>query len=211
VSVGTVPAALDDVVAAEHLVDVHRAGGGGEDAARIVCGGVGGFRAGDDLVFGLGEANGSGYTGTAWLHDNGDGTTTVALFLASGLAGADDAAAAGAPAPGAAPIPAAAHDAPAAARIAGLPITDGEFGLDQLALRQGVPTVLHVVNGDDRGYELRIGDLVTPTLIPANQVTLVEFTNPTPISYRAELRPAGEETVLDTMEVVVLEPGEVAP
>src|SRR5262249_37713045 len=33
------------------------------------------------LVIGLGELNGSGYSGVAWLHDNGDGSTTVSVFL----------------------------------------------------------------------------------------------------------------------------------
>jgi plastocyanin len=36
---------------------------------------------GDDLPVGLAPLNDSGYTGVALLHDNGDGTTTVSLFL----------------------------------------------------------------------------------------------------------------------------------
>jgi hypothetical protein len=33
-----------------------------------------------DLFIGLAEQNDSGYSGTAWLHDNG-GSTTVTVFL----------------------------------------------------------------------------------------------------------------------------------
>lgn len=91
VSVTTVAASLDQILGAEHAVTAHRAGEGDEAETLIACGDIGGFRAGDDLVFGLRERNGSGYGGTAWLHDNRDGTTTVSLFLASGLA-ADSAA-----------------------------------------------------------------------------------------------------------------------
>ena len=34
-----------------------------------------------DLVIGLGTLNDSGYSGVATLHDNGDGTTTVNVYL----------------------------------------------------------------------------------------------------------------------------------
>ncbi len=36
---------------------------------------------GSDLAIGLAELNGSGHSGVAWLHDNGDGTTTVDVVL----------------------------------------------------------------------------------------------------------------------------------
>jgi hypothetical protein len=42
---------------------------------------------GSDLALGLGELNGSGYSGVAWLHDNGDGTTTVTVFLTHNATG----------------------------------------------------------------------------------------------------------------------------
>lgn len=87
VSVTAVPASLDQLTGDARTVDVHAAAGGDAAENRLVCGSIGGFRNGDDLVFGLRERNGSGYVGTAWAHDNRDGTTTLALFLASGLAG----------------------------------------------------------------------------------------------------------------------------
>lgn len=86
VSVTAVPASLDQLTGGARTVDVHAAAGGDAAENQLVCGSIGGFRNGDDLVFGLRERNGSGYVGTAWAHDNRDGTTTLALFLASGLA-----------------------------------------------------------------------------------------------------------------------------
>lgn len=51
----------------------------------IACGEINGTAVGPDLTVVLHEMNGSGAPGVAWLHDNGDSTTTVALFLAPGL------------------------------------------------------------------------------------------------------------------------------
>ncbi|MEA2529329.1 MAG: hypothetical protein QOG89_973, partial [Thermomicrobiales bacterium] len=42
---------------------------------------------GADLFVGVGELNDSAYVGIAWLHDNGDGTTTVSVFIAERLSG----------------------------------------------------------------------------------------------------------------------------
>lgn len=65
-----------------------------QNAGRYVaCGDIGGAvrpgQAGSagDLLIGLSEQNASGVTGIAWLHDNGDGSTTVIVFVAQGLAG----------------------------------------------------------------------------------------------------------------------------
>ncbi len=58
-----------------------------EDPSSIACGTIGGVRIGDELVFGLREWNASGFTGVAVLRDNGDGTTSVTVYLALGLAG----------------------------------------------------------------------------------------------------------------------------
>jgi len=79
-SVTTVEAALADIVASEHAINVHESQ---ENIGNyIACGAVGGTMMGEsDLAIGLGEQNDSGYSGVAWLHDNGDGTTTVSVFL----------------------------------------------------------------------------------------------------------------------------------
>jgi uncharacterized cupredoxin-like copper-binding protein len=79
VSVTTVQTTLNNLVSAPYAVNVH------ESAASIgnyiACGNIGGAVMGSDLAVGLGELNKSGYSGVAWLHDNGDGTTTVSVYL----------------------------------------------------------------------------------------------------------------------------------
>ncbi len=92
-SVSRVDATLETILATPHAINVH------ESAANIgtyiACGNVAGTVSGTDLFIGLSELNGSGHTGIAWLHDNGDGTTTISVFIAEGLSG------------GATPLPAA--------------------------------------------------------------------------------------------------------
>ena len=79
-SVTTVEASLADIVAADHAINVHESE---ENIANYVaCGDIGGPMMGDsDLVIGLAELNDSGLSGVAWLHDNGDETTEVRVFL----------------------------------------------------------------------------------------------------------------------------------
>lgn len=79
-SVTTVQASLADIVAADHSIVVHESE---ENIGNyVLCGDIGGTMMGDsDLAIGLGELNGSGSSGSALLHDNGDGTTTVTLFV----------------------------------------------------------------------------------------------------------------------------------
>ena len=80
VSNTTVDMALPDILAAEHSINVHESA----DAidVYIACGDLGGpVMLGTDLAIGLAELNESGHAGVAWLHDNGDGTTTVNGFL----------------------------------------------------------------------------------------------------------------------------------
>ena len=56
---------------------------------------------GADVAVGLAEQNGSGHSGVAWLHDNGDDTTTVYVFLMEGYPARRDW-----PRPAASPAPA---------------------------------------------------------------------------------------------------------
>ena len=78
-SVTTVQTTLQELTGAAYAINVH------ESAQNIgnyiACGDIGGMVMSSDLAIGLRELNGSGYSGVAWLHDNGDGTTTVAVFL----------------------------------------------------------------------------------------------------------------------------------
>ena len=75
----TVDAPLDDILGAEHAINVHLSAE--EIDVYIACGDVTGTPDGDQLQIDLEELNNSGYQGMAWLMDNGDGTTTVNAVL----------------------------------------------------------------------------------------------------------------------------------
>lgn len=76
----TVQASLADIAAGGHALVVHESDANIQNY--IACGDVGGTMMGDaDLAFGLSPLNDSGYSGIAWLRDNGDGTTLVTIFL----------------------------------------------------------------------------------------------------------------------------------
>src|SRR5262245_37020346 len=82
-SVTRVEASLQAILATPHAINVHESA---ENIGHyIACGNVVGTVSGQDLFIGLGELNGSGESGIAWLHDNGDGSTTVSVFIAKGL------------------------------------------------------------------------------------------------------------------------------
>jgi hypothetical protein len=84
-STTNVPLALADILAAEHAINVHLSPENPE--VYVACGAIGGEPdANGDLFIGLREQNGSGISGIAWLHDNGDGaSTTVTVMVASQL------------------------------------------------------------------------------------------------------------------------------
>lgn len=74
-----VEASLDDILAAEHAINVHESA---ENIGNyIACGNVTGTPTDGMLRIELEELNDSGYTGEAHLLDNGDGTTTVTVTL----------------------------------------------------------------------------------------------------------------------------------
>ena len=75
---------LSDLLAADHAVNVHLSYE--EVNTYIACGTIGGQpNENGDLFIGLQEQNSSGYSGIAWFHDNGDGSTIVTVFLSKGL------------------------------------------------------------------------------------------------------------------------------
>jgi hypothetical protein len=78
-SMSTVDVALDDVLAAEHAINVHLSAD--EIGTYIACGDVTGEPTDGMLEIELLELNDSGYTGMAMLMDNGDGTTDVTIML----------------------------------------------------------------------------------------------------------------------------------
>jgi hypothetical protein len=83
VSATTVELSLADITGAEHAINIHESA---ENIGNyIACGNIGGMvMGGTDLAIGIAPLNDSGYSGAAWLHDNGDGTTTVNVFLMEG-------------------------------------------------------------------------------------------------------------------------------
>ena len=86
----TLESALADLVGGEHAIVVHESA---ENIGNyILCGDIGGPMMGDsDLVIGLAELNESGASGVALLHDNGDGTTDVNVYVTEAAAdGMDD-------------------------------------------------------------------------------------------------------------------------
>jgi hypothetical protein len=74
-----VEASLEDIMGAEHAVNVHESA---ENIGNyIACGDITGEMMDGTLTVELQELNGSGYSGEAVLTDNGDGTTTVIVTL----------------------------------------------------------------------------------------------------------------------------------
>ena len=74
-----VEAPLEDILAAEHAINVHLSAE--EIDTYIACGDITGEPTDGTLEITLDEQNDSGYQGTATLTDNGDGTTTVDVML----------------------------------------------------------------------------------------------------------------------------------
>jgi hypothetical protein len=69
---------LADIVGGGHALNVHNPNNLDE---YVACGNIGGVPdERGDLFVGLDEVDGSGYSGIAWLHDNGS-STTVVVFL----------------------------------------------------------------------------------------------------------------------------------
>jgi hypothetical protein len=83
VSITTVEMPLADILASEHSINYHESADTLD--VYIACGDIGGpIMDGADVAIGLADQNGSGHSGIAWLHDNGDDTTTVYVFLMEG-------------------------------------------------------------------------------------------------------------------------------
>ncbi len=78
-STTTVEASLDDLLAAEHAINVHLSAE--EIDVYIACGDLTGTADGGQLQIELDELNNSGYQGMAMLMDAGDGTTRVDVVL----------------------------------------------------------------------------------------------------------------------------------
>ena len=85
----TVELAVADILAADHAIVVHRSAD--DMGTYIACGDIGGHLIGDSVTVGLGAVGDSGYSGIAWLTDDGEGTTEVRVFIThSGAIATDD-------------------------------------------------------------------------------------------------------------------------
>lgn len=76
----TLPVPLSQILDGQYIVDVKTSEEDQEHS--VACGSIGGLMLGtSDLPFGMVPINSSGHYGTGWLHDNGDGTTTLSVAL----------------------------------------------------------------------------------------------------------------------------------
>jgi hypothetical protein len=80
-----VPLGYADLFAAPHAIVVHQSEA--DMGTYILCGDIGGPEMGTtDIAIGLGGLNDSGYTGIATIHDNGDATVSVSVYITTGHA-----------------------------------------------------------------------------------------------------------------------------
>jgi hypothetical protein len=79
ISQSTVPLGLADILAADHAINVHQSAD--DMGTYITCGNIGGHDVDGSLLVGMGPVGDSGYSGIAWLTDNGDGTTNVLVTI----------------------------------------------------------------------------------------------------------------------------------
>lgn len=79
-----VPLGLSDILAAEHAINIHDPADPSDPSLYRACGAIGGSPdAQGNLFVGLQEINDSGFSGIAWLLDDGSGAgTTVTILLA---------------------------------------------------------------------------------------------------------------------------------
>lgn len=221
VLVAAVDASLDRLTDEGHVIDAHVAGEDPE-TSRFVCGIIGGFRVGDDLVFGMHEVNGSGYSGATWIQDLGDDTSRVTTFLVApppGAEGIGDQADAAAQAEADAELESetasefaeidrdtelSERNLPANVQAEALVVRDGEIVADELTLNEDIPTVVHVVNTDDENYRFLIDELASAAPLPANEAIFLEFTVPSDGIYAGRLLAANDDQELSVVPVTVV-------
>lgn len=76
----TLPVSLAQILQGQYIVDVKVSED--DQSHSVACGAIGGLMLGtSDLPFGIAPIDQSGHYGTGWLHDNGDGTTTLSVTL----------------------------------------------------------------------------------------------------------------------------------
>ncbi len=75
----TVELPLEAILADAHAIVVHQSAD--DMGTYLVCGNIGGHDVDGSFLVGLGAVGESGYSGIAWLTDNGDGTTDVTVTI----------------------------------------------------------------------------------------------------------------------------------
>ncbi len=198
-SVTDVELSLSDILASPHAVNVHESA----DAIQnyLACGDIGGRVVDGNLLIGLMEVNGSGYSGVAKF-ESVDNATSVMLFLTSNeeVSGGETAAAAPTTAPAAAATtapPAAPTEAavptaePAAAVAEDVPVDIRDFAFNPTPVEIAVggsvtwtnqDAVPHTATGEDRGA------LQSGTIAPGESFTQV-FATAGEFAYFCEFHP----------------------
>jgi plastocyanin len=179
-STTVVKTTLQELTSKPYALNVH------ESAANIgnyiACGNVGGMVMGSDLAIGLAELNNSGYSGIAWLHDNGDGTTTVIVGLSetSALTGG------GAATPAATPAasPAASTQAGATAQA----VSIKNFAFDPPTLTVPVGTTVTWTNNDSTAHTATAddGSFQSGNIDPGGTFSFT-FSTPGTFNYHCEI------------------------
>jgi len=190
---------LSDILAAPHAVNVHESAEAIQNY--IACGDIGGRVVDGDLLIGLKEVNGSGYSGVAQLVSVDD-TTNVMLFLTSTeeSSGGNTAAAAPttapaatattappvatteAPAPTAEPAVAVAEDVPVDIRDFAFNPTPVEIAVGGSVTWTNQDAVPHTATGQDRGV------LQSGTIAPGESFSQV-FATVGDFAYFCEFHP----------------------
>src|SRR4051794_5104196 len=181
VSITKVQTTLADLTSEAYAINAHESA---ENIGNyIACGNIGGAMMGSDLAIGLGELNGSGYSGVAWLHDNGDGSTTVTVFLTEEYAEEGGA--------GATPEASTGGGAAAAAAV---DIKGFKFNPDNLEIAAGTTvtwtnddTAPHTATGD--------GGLQSGKIDPAGTFSFT-FDTPGTFEYHCEFHPNMHGTIV---------------
>lgn len=105
--------------------------------------------------------------------------------------------------------PKASNKLPQGIEAATLEIHGGTLDASRLRIQQDEPTTLHIVNGDNTAYRLKIENLVMATAIPANATTDVSFTTPKAGTYTGQLLGENNDSVVSEFQVTVMAPGGV--
>ena len=77
----TVDMSLEDLLATDYSIVVHDSAD--NMGTFIACGAIGGHDVNGSFLIGLGPVGDSGWSGIAWLTDNGDGTTDVSVTVSN--------------------------------------------------------------------------------------------------------------------------------